>query len=112
MIAQVNTAAHGLNIQFANVIIFCEPQIKPSLESQAIARAYRMGQVNNVTVYRILTENSVDELMMEMLEIKQRIFDDYADKSEISESLKLNEAAIEKKVTDKILQLEKARLAV
>ena len=112
LIAQVNTAAHGLNIQFANVIIFCEPQIKPSLESQAIARAYRMGQVNNVTVYRILTENSVDELMMEMLEIKQRIFDDYADKSEISESLKLNEAAIEKKVTDKILQLEKARLAV
>lgn len=112
LIAQVNTASHGLNIQFANIVIFCEPQIKPSLESQAIARAYRMGQVNNVTVYRILTENSVDELMMDMLDTKQRIFDEYADKSEIGEAIKERENQIAKKVQNKIVQIEKERLAV
>ena len=37
--------ALGLNIQSASVVIICEPQIKPSIESRAISRAYRMGTI-------------------------------------------------------------------
>lgn len=55
--------------------------MKPSTENQAISRAYRMGQTKNVTVFHMLTENSIDEIMMSKLNFKQKIFDKYADDS-------------------------------
>lgn len=41
---QVTAGGVGLNIQASSLVIFCEPQLKPSTETQAISRAYRMGQ--------------------------------------------------------------------
>lgn len=79
--AQIQSGGTGLNIQSASVIIICEPQYKPSIENQAISRAYRMGQARNVLVYRLLCENSVDEKMLTILEKKQAEFDAFADKS-------------------------------
>ncbi len=94
LLSQVQAGGTGLNIQAASVIIFCEPQIKPSLETQAISRAYRMGQLNTVLVYRLLCEGSVDERIMEMLSEKQEIFDSFADISESgAESLRKITAA-------------------
>lgn len=40
--AQIQSGGTGLNIQAASVVIICEPQFKPSIENQAISRAYRM----------------------------------------------------------------------
>ena len=115
LVAQINTAAHGLNIQFANTIIFCEPQIKPSLESQAVARAYRMGQVDNVFVYRLLTVNSIDELMMDMLGNKQALFDQFADRSHLQDELiglEEKEDKDSKNIQTKIIDLEAERLNI
>ena len=81
LVAQVQAGGVGLNIQAASVVVFCEPQIKPSLESQAISRAYRMGQVRDVQVHRLLCEKTIDEGMMKMLSSKQLEFDTYADES-------------------------------
>ena len=81
LVAQVQAGGVGLNIQAASMVIFCEPQIKPSLESQAISRAYRMGQVRDVQVHRLLCENTVDEHMMTILDAKQTEFDIYAEES-------------------------------
>ena len=61
LLAQIQSGGTGLYIQSASVVIFCEPQFKPSIENQAVARAYRMGQSRNVLVYRLLCENTVDE---------------------------------------------------
>src|SRR5699024_3319191 len=44
LISQITAGGVGLNIQAANIVILCEPQWKPSIENQAISRAYRMGQ--------------------------------------------------------------------
>ncbi|TFJ46657.1 hypothetical protein CKN80_02645 [Carnobacterium divergens] len=100
--AQVLAAGFGLNIQAASIIIFCEPQNKPSIETQAIARAYRMGQTNPVFVYRLLTEESVDEPMMEMLDSKQQVFDNFAKDSFISnqtsQSVDISDTAIVKRI--------------
>ena len=82
LIAQIQSGGTGLNIQSASVVIICEPQFKPSIENQAISRAYRMGQTRNVLVYRLLCENTIDERITELLETKQKIFDAFADKSE------------------------------
>ena len=75
-----------MNIQSASIVIFCEPQIKPSLTTQAISRVYRMGQVRNVLVYHLLCPDTVDEAMEEMLSVKQAEFDTYADESVMAEA--------------------------
>ena len=90
--AQIQSGGTGLNIQSASVVILCEPQFKPSIENQAISRAYRMGQTRNVLVYRLLCENTVDEKIMSTLESKQAIFDAFADKSiAATESMELDD---------------------
>lgn len=101
LVAQIDAAGVGLNIQQANTVIICEPQLKPSTETQAISRVYRMGQVKNVFVHRILTEDSIDEILMEVLNTKQYVFDTYARKSDIgSKSLE------KKKEEEKVIKIQ------
>lgn len=111
LVSQVQAGGTGLNIQSASVIIFCEPQIKPSIENQAIARAYRMGQVRDVLVYRLLADDTVDESMLELLKSKQLQFDSFADESVVGEeSLKPGEAAwISKLVEEEQKRLTEAQ---
>ena len=101
----------GLNIQAANIVILCEPQWKPSTENQAISRAYRMGQTRKVRVHRLLTEESIDESMLEVLGYKTYLFDLYARESEVvdRENFENNQIS-EEKAKQKILQMEKERL--
>lgn len=90
--AQIQAGGTGLNIQSASVVILCEPQFKPSIENQAISRAYRMGQTRNVLVYRLLCDDTVDEKITQQLESKQEIFDAFADESVAAdESMELDE---------------------
>ena len=63
LVSQIQAGGVGPNLQAASVVILCEPQVKPSTESQAVARAHRMGQVRNVQVHRLLTRDSVDQRM-------------------------------------------------
>ena len=84
--AQIIAGGTGLNIQAASVVILCEPQLKPSIENQAISRAYRMGQARNVLVYRLLADDTIDEKITNLLAEKQTIFDAFADKSAAAES--------------------------
>ncbi|MGH3973662.1 MAG: helicase-related protein [Pseudonocardiaceae bacterium] len=86
LLGQIQAGGVGLNIQAANVVIICEPQVKPTLEEQAIARLYRMGQVRSVQAHRLLVTNSVDQRMIELLAAKSRLFDDYARRSEVAEN--------------------------
>lgn len=92
--SQIQAGGTGLNIQSASVIILCEPQFKPSIENQAISRAYRMGQTRNVFVHRLLCDETVDERITEILENKQTIFDAFADESvAANESFEIDEAS-------------------
>ena len=105
-----------MNIQAANQVIICEPQLKPSTESQAISRAYRMGQTRNVTVYHLLTEDSIDETMIDKLNYKQELFDKYADDSLVAELMTksaekdVTKAASQSSIKQQILEAEQARL--
>ena len=90
--AQIQAGGTGLNIQSASVVILCEPQFKPSIENQAVSRAYRMGQTRNVLVHRLLCDDTVDEKITELLESKQAVFDAFADESVVAdESFELDE---------------------
>ena len=106
LVAQIQAGGTGLNIQAASFVVICEPQLKPSTENQAISRTYRMGQVRNVMVFRLLCENSVDERIMEILDTKQTIFDRFADKSVMGE----HSIQITEQMTNKIIDSEIERL--
>lgn len=113
LLVQIDAGGFGLNIQAANRVILCEPQWKPSTESQAISRAYRMGQNRNVMVYRLLTKESVDETMMEIIHEKEDIFNTYANDSVVADAFMNNDSdkeeneAVRKK---KVFQIERDRL--
>lgn len=112
LISQITAGGVGVNIQAANVVILCEPQWKPSMEEQAISRAYRMGQSRNVVVYRLLSEDSMDVTMLTVLGEKANLFDLFARDSDTATRIldeqeqEEEEASIQKKV----LELEKGRL--
>lgn len=112
LVSQINAGGVGLNIQAANIVILCEPQWKPSTEEQAISRSYRMGQSRDVLVYRLLTEDSIDVTMLEVLGEKADIFDLYARESQVA-SLALSEheeVDEEKSIHKKVLKIEQNRL--
>jgi len=85
LLSQIDAGGVGLNVQAASVVVLAEPQWKPSLEEQAIARAHRMGQIRTVQVHRLLAKDSVDERMREVQERKRLLFDEYARKSDAKE---------------------------
>ena len=86
LVCQITAGGVGLNIQAASMVIFCEPQIKPSLEMQALSRVYRMGQINPVTVYHLLCAGTVDEAVYDILAGKQAIFEQYAEDSVMADA--------------------------
>lgn len=86
LLSQIEAGGVGLNVQAASVVIIAEPQWKPSIEEQAIARAYRMGQIRKVQVHRLLAKGSVDERMREIQERKSLLFAEFARKSDAKEA--------------------------
>ena len=112
LVGQIQAAGTGLNIQAASVVILCEPQIKPSLEVQAIARAHRMGQVRKVQVHRLILPESVDEQMLAMLARKQSEFDDYARDSDLANQASGAKDATEESMAKIIVMEERKRLGV
>jgi SNF2 family DNA or RNA helicase len=84
LVSQIQAGGVGLNIQAASVVIIAEPQLTPSIEEQAVARAHRMGQVRRVDVHRLLAEDSVDQRVLELLADKREAFDEYARRSDMA----------------------------
>ena len=92
LVAQIEAGGVGLNIQAASVVVLCEPQWKPTVEAQAIARCHRMGQVRRVQVHRLLLEDTVDQRMLEVLAGKQDLIEQYVKDSAIKNA---SQAAID-----------------
>ena len=112
LVGQIQAAGTGLNIQAASVVIICEPQIKPSLEVQAIARAHRMGQVRKVQVHRLILPESVDEHMLEILARKQKEFNQYARPSDLADSVSDAKGVPEESIAKTIVKEERERLGL
>jgi superfamily II DNA or RNA helicase len=96
LLAQIEAGGVGLNIQAASVVIICEPQWRPSVEEQAIARAHRMGQARRVQVRRLLAKDCVDERICEVQENKLLLFEHFARRSETRQ---VSETAVNARLT-------------
>ncbi|MFI5755152.1 DEAD/DEAH box helicase [Streptomyces sp. NPDC051569] len=110
LLSQIQAGGIGLNMQAASVVILCEPQVKPTLEHQAVARAHRMGQVRTVQVHRLLAVDSVDQRMLDLLADKSRLFDAYARRSETAEAVSEAVDVPDRDIARRIVEEEQLRL--
>eukprot|EP00834_Sanchytrium_tribonematis_P005047 NODE_282_length_10822_cov_1.088035.p7 type:complete len:115 gc:universal NODE_282_length_10822_cov_1.088035:8983-9327(+) len=51
----------GINLTAANVVIIFDLDINPNIDQQAEDRAWRMGQLRTVRVYRLICKNTIEE---------------------------------------------------
>ncbi len=65
----------GLNLTGADMVIHYDPWWNQSAENQATDRAYRIGQKNNVQVYKLITSNSIEEKIYELQQKKSALID-------------------------------------
>jgi SNF2 family DNA or RNA helicase len=56
----------GLNLTAADYVIIADPWWNPASEEQASARAHRIGQQRPVTVYRLVTQGSIEEKIVRL----------------------------------------------
>ncbi|OCB36943.1 helicase SNF2 [Mycobacterium malmoense] len=110
LVAQIVAGGVGLNIQAASVVVICEPQLKPTTEWQAVARARRMGQLESVQVHRLLSEEGVDQRIREILARKRELFEEFARKSETAESAPEAFDVSEAELAREIIAAERERL--
>lgn len=111
LLCQIEAGGVGLNLQAASVVILCEPQVKPTMEHQAVARAHRMGQVRPVQVHRLLATDSVDQRLLHILENKTRLFDAYARRSDTAEHTPDAVDVSDSGLARRIVEEEQQRLA-
>jgi DNA helicase INO80 len=51
----------GINLTSADTVIFYDSDWNPTIDSQAMDRAHRLGQTRQVTVYRLITSGTIEE---------------------------------------------------
>jgi SNF2 family DNA or RNA helicase/uncharacterized Zn finger protein len=70
-ILSLKAGGTGLNLTAANHVVHYDLWWNPAVEAQATDRAYRIGQKNNVMVYRLLTQGTFEEKINQMLQVKK-----------------------------------------
>ncbi len=65
----------GLNLTGADVVIHYDPWWNKSAQNQATDRAHRIGQKNNVSVYKLIAKDTIEEKILELAEKKQNLAD-------------------------------------
>ncbi|MED6198783.1 putative helicase chr10, variant 2 [Stylosanthes scabra] len=63
----------GLNLVAADTVIFYEQDWNPQVDKQALQRAHRIGQLNHVLCISLVTEHTVEEVIMRRAEKKLRL---------------------------------------
>jgi SNF2 family DNA or RNA helicase len=106
VVIQIVAGGAGLNLQHCRRIVFLSSHWNPAVVDQAVARAYRMGQTEQVTVHHLLladdVEKNLDRYMAalhtkkraEALEVHPKLFCDTAvDAATVFEMLDAGAAA-------------------
>ncbi len=79
----IKAGGTGLNLTAADYVFILDPWWNPFVERQAIARAHRIGQQNNVMVTRFISKNSIEEKILLLQESKKSLSSDIIDLAEM-----------------------------
>ncbi len=72
----------GLNLTSADYVFIADPWWNPSAERQAIARAHRIGQTQNVIAMKFITKDTIEEKILKLQEKKTKLAEDIIENSD------------------------------
>ena len=81
----------GLNLTAADYVIHMDPWWNPAVEDQASDRAHRIGQKRPVTVYRMITKNTIEEKIVALHQGKRDLADNLLAGSDIVGKVNMEE---------------------
>ncbi|MDR2042018.1 MAG: DEAD/DEAH box helicase [Tannerella sp.] len=81
----------GLNLTSADYVIHLDPWWNPAIEDQASDRAYRIGQLRPVTVYRLVAKRTIEEKIIQLHNTKRDLADSLLAGSDRSAKLSVEE---------------------
>jgi SNF2 family DNA or RNA helicase len=64
----------GLNLTEADYCFICDPWWNPATEAQAVDRTHRIGQTRPVTVYRLVSQGTIEEKVVALQGRKRELF--------------------------------------
>lgn len=77
----------GLNLTSADVIIHFDPWWNPSVQDQATDRAHRIGQKNVVQVFKLISEGTIEERIINLQESKKELISNVLDSNYKNENM-------------------------
>lgn len=75
-LVQYQAGAAGIELQYANLVIFYTPTYSLQDYEQSLGRAYRNGQTKKVTVYQFVTKDTIEEMIYSALKTKKDFTDE------------------------------------
>jgi len=81
----------GLNLTAADYVIHMDPWWNPAVEDQASDRAHRIGQVHPVTIYRLITQHTIEEKIVKLHQEKRDLANSLLAEAEISSRISVEE---------------------
>ena len=80
----LKTGGVGLNLVSADTIFIYDPWWNTTVENQAIDRAYRLGKDKTVFAYKMIMRNTIEEKILKLQEIKNKLLDDLISEDNLS----------------------------
>ncbi len=77
----------GLNLTAADYVIHLDPWWNPAVEDQASDRAHRIGQTKPVTIYRLVSEGTIEEKIVNLHQTKRELAERLLDGTDLSGQL-------------------------
>ena len=81
----------GLNLTGANYVIHLDPWWNPAIEQQATDRAHRIGQRQNVTVYRLISAHTIEEKIVRLHKTKRDLADSFLEGTNTARTITLDD---------------------
>jgi superfamily II DNA or RNA helicase len=75
LLVSLKAGGSGLNLTAADHVFLCDLWWNPAVEAQAADRAHRIGQERPVTIYRLVTLDTVEERILALQEQKRGLVD-------------------------------------
>lgn len=100
IMVMTSVGSYGLNLQRASYVVHYDFPWSLEKMEQREGRAHRINQKLNVTVFKLIVQNSIDEYVLKVLHRKQKMSDDMLDKERIRK-IKISKSDIKKMLETK-----------
>lgn len=84
----------GLNLQFCRYVFLFDRWWNPAIEDQAINRAHRIGAAGSVTVSRMISTETIEQRIHDVLEAKRQLFREILSDHELPQQMTMTQDEI------------------